>query len=118
MAVLYSNTFAALASDSDDEDSSSIASDDVDDSDDSDAGYASCGIVIDDPEELDSCAFPLVPDSEPADLPWVDVFKDSEVWAVLDEGCNSTCHGKRWAENAEKKFSALGWKCPWVHHRE
>ena len=120
MAVLEDDIPDVLASDSDDDDddvSTSVASDDADESDDSSDGYYPRGIVIDDPEELDSCAFSLTPDSGPADLPWVNIFEDEDVWAVLDEGCNSTCHGTRWAEDAEKKFNKKGWKCPWVHHR-
>ena len=29
------------------------------------------------------------------------------IWATLDTGCNSTCHGKVWRQNAEKKLAAL-----------
>ena len=50
-------------------------------------------------------AFPLMPDTETANLPFVDVFNDGAVWAVLDEGCSSTCYGIRWARDAEVKFN-------------
>jgi hypothetical protein len=31
-----------------------------------------------------------------------------DVWAVLDEGCNSTVHGAEWMAKAEAKFMKLG----------
>ena len=34
----------------------------------------------------------------------VDIFKDAGIWIVLDEGCNSNCRGKLWAENAQEKM--------------
>ena len=92
MAVSQNNTFAPLES-SDDE---------------SDAEHYAPGIVIDDPDQLFPTAFPLMPDTDPADLPWVDIFKDENVWAVLDEGCNSSCHGSHWAENAAEELNKLG----------
>ena len=39
----------------------------------------------------------------------IDIFKDDGVWATLDEGCNSCCHGKAWALNAEDKYEKLGY---------
>ena len=29
---------------------------------------------------------------------------DPGIWVALDEGCNSNCHGRIWAENAEEKL--------------
>ena len=43
-------------------------------------------------------------------LPEVDTFASPDVWAVLDEGCNSTVHGKDWAQNAIPKLEALGYR--------
>ena len=35
---------------------------------------------------------------------------DSNIYVVLDEGCNSTCHSKHWAEVVEKKLKNLGYE--------
>ena len=43
-------------------------------------------------------------------LPEVDTFASPDVWAALDEGCNSTVHGKDWAQNAIPKLEALGYR--------
>ena len=34
----------------------------------------------------------------------VDIMEDESAWAILDEGCNTTCHSGQWRENAEAKF--------------
>ena len=33
---------------------------------------------------------------------------DDGVWAIVDEGCNSCCHGDVWRQNAEVKMKVLG----------
>ena len=33
---------------------------------------------------------------------------DPNIYVVLDEGCNSTCHSKHWAEVVETKLRILG----------
>ena len=38
----------------------------------------------------------------------IDIYRDKHVWGVLDEGCNSTCHGTEWRKNANKKFARRG----------
>ena len=38
----------------------------------------------------------------------VNIFTDKHVWGVLDEGCNSTCHGDEWRKNANEKFARRG----------
>ena len=43
-------------------------------------------------------------------LPDVDIYADPGIWAVLDEGCNSTVHSDAWAENAIQKYRALGFE--------
>ena len=45
----------------------------------------------------------------------VDILADEGVWATLDEGCNSCCHSKAWARNAEDKFEKLGFFPEWFH---
>eukprot|EP00435_Cladocopium_sp_Y103_P038080 s1209_g10.t1 len=42
----------------------------------------------------------------------VDVEKSPHVFALLDEGCNSTCHSNAWAADAEKKLARLGYTMP------
>ena len=48
----------------------------------------------------------------------VDIYQDKGVWATLDEGCNSNCHGRAWARNAEDKFELMGLFPEWVHHQK
>ena len=52
-----------------------------------------------------------VTDTHPAlePLPVVDIYQSPGVYAVLDEGCNSTVHGTEWISNAAKKLSNLGY---------
>ena len=42
----------------------------------------------------------------------VDIARSSHVFAVLDEGCNSTCHSKAWAVDAEARLARLGYSMP------
>jgi len=42
------------------------------------------------------------------DLRVVDILHDDGVWAILDEGCNMTCHSKSWRINAQRKLQDLG----------
>ena len=42
------------------------------------------------------------------DMPMVDIYKDKGIYAVLDEGCNSTVQGDVWARHAEAKLESLG----------
>ena len=32
----------------------------------------------------------------------VNVYTDEGIWILLDEGCNSNCHGREWARNTEE----------------
>ena len=41
----------------------------------------------------------------------VDPLRDEGVWAILDDACNSCCHGSAWRKNAEVKWKAKGFKC-------
>ena len=43
-------------------------------------------------------------------LPEVDIYASPDLWAVLDEGCNSTVHGSEWASNAIPKLETLGYR--------
>ena len=40
----------------------------------------------------------------------VDPILSEYVYAIVDEGCNSCCHGKLWALNAIAKFEKLGYR--------
>ena len=55
------------------------------------------------------------PDSPGQDLPIVDVMDHPGIWAALDEGCNSSCHGSMWADNASRKLEKLGFSPTWIH---
>ena len=41
-----------------------------------------------------------------------DVYSGRDVYCILDEGCNSSCHSSKWAEDATRKFNALGYDFP------
>ena len=42
-------------------------------------------------------------------LPLVDPFEDHEnVWVMLDEGCNQTCHGTKWRRHSEGVLAGYG----------
>ena len=47
----------------------------------------------------------------------VDPFTDDGVWAIIDDACNSCCHGELWRKNAELNWAKLGLKPEWVHLR-
>ena len=57
-------------------------------------------------------AFMAVETPEPVleQLEEVDPLRDDHVYAMLDEGCNSTCHGEKWRIDAEKKLEKLGFR--------
>ena len=42
------------------------------------------------------------------DLRVVDMLQDEGVSAILDEGCNMTCHSRSWRINAQHKLQDLG----------
>ena len=37
----------------------------------------------------------------------VNVHEDEGIWILLDEGCNSNCHGKEWAKNAGESSASM-----------
>ncbi len=47
----------------------------------------------------------------------VDPFIDDGVWAIIDDACNSCCHGELWRRNAGARWAELGFKSDWIHHR-
>ena len=49
--------------------------------------------------------------NELAALAYVNPFKDPGIWAILDEGCNSSTHTRTWREDAEAKWLKKGFKC-------
>jgi hypothetical protein len=54
--------------------------------------------------------FPQMPETQTKKLRVVDAFDDEEVWIIVDDVCNSCCHGEYWRIDAEKKFMRLGFK--------
>ena len=67
------------------------------------------------PPPPDHLARPVVGPDAPVDLPTVCPFTDPGIWGVFDEGCNSSCHGSKWACNLEAKLKKLGYEPRWVH---
>ena len=45
----------------------------------------------------------------------VDRIADEGVWAIMDDGCNSGCHGEVWRQNAEAKMNVLRLQPIWIH---
>ena len=39
------------------------------------------------------------------------------VWAIIDDGCNSCCHGEVWRRKAEVKMKVLGLHPSWLHRK-
>ena len=50
-------------------------------------------------------------------MPTVDVNASKDIWAVLDEGCNSSVHGSGWADRAEKKLARFGLEVLWTSRK-
>ena len=46
-------------------------------------------------------------DREPK-LQRVDLSRDERIFALLDEGCNRTCHTPAWSRHAEKVLHLMG----------
>ena len=46
--------------------------------------------------------------NHPVHLPVVDIAEDPRLFAILDEGCNSTCHTKSWAAKARNVLQGYG----------
>ncbi len=38
----------------------------------------------------------------------VDPYTDPNVWAIVDDGCNASCHSDKWIHNAMSKWKAKG----------
>ena len=58
-----------------------------------------------------------VDDNQTLSLRVVDPVADDGVWAIVDDGCNSCCHGEVWRQNAEAKMKALRLQPIWVHRK-
>ena len=46
-------------------------------------------------------------DNQTLNLRVVDPIADQGVWAIVDDGCRSCCHGEVWRQNAEAKAKVL-----------
>ena len=58
-----------------------------------------------------------VNDDQTLSLRVVDPFVDEGVWAIIDDGCYSCCHGEVWRQNAEAKMKVLRLRNIWVHRK-
>ena len=56
-------------------------------------------------------------DNQTLSLRVVDPIADDRVWAIIDDGCNSCCHGEVWRQNAETKMKVLGLHPIWLHRK-
>ena len=56
-------------------------------------------------------------DNQTLNLRVVDPFADEGVWAIIDDGCDSCCHGEGWRQNAEAKMKVLGLHPIWLHRK-
>ena len=56
-------------------------------------------------------------DNQTLNLRVVCPFADEGVWAIIDDGCNSCCHGEVWRQNAEAKMKVLGFHPIWLHRK-
>ena len=54
-------------------------------------------------------------DNQTPSLRVVDPIADEGVWAIIDDGCNSCCHGEVLRQNAEMKMKVLGFHPFWLH---
>ena len=45
----------------------------------------------------------------------VDPIEDEGSWAIVDDACNSCCHGEHWRGSADQKMTRLGFKVKWLH---
>ena len=55
--------------------------------------------------EEEATEHPTKPLLEKRKLRVIDPIEDDGVWVILDSACNSTCHGRPWRENMERKVS-------------
>ena len=56
-------------------------------------------------------------DNQTLKLRVVDPIADEGVWAIVDDGCNSCCHGEVWRQNAETKMKVSGLHPIWLHRK-
>ena len=56
-------------------------------------------------------------DNQTLTLRFVDPIADDGVWAIIDDGSNSCCHGEVWRQNAEAKMKVLGTHPIWLHRK-
>ena len=74
-------------------------------------GYAHVGMCFHGEESV-----PIPPDCVAIHLEARDMYdeNDPNVYVVLDEGCNSTCHSQHWSNMASEKLQKLGYDMPWT----
>ena len=57
-------------------------------------------------------------DNQTLSLRVVDPIADVGVWAIIDDECNSCCHGEVWRQNAEAKKKVLRLHTIWLHRKD
>ena len=53
----------------------------------------------------------MLPEPREAPLPLIDPFTGNEVWVILDEGCNNSCHSLKWRQHAERCLARHDLRC-------
>ena len=61
---------------------------------------------------------PQPPILEHRTLKIVDPLRDEHIWCVIDTACNTTCHGKPWRLNMERKLAQFNLGIFWGSHDE
>ena len=56
-------------------------------------------------------------DNQTLSLRAADLIADEGVWAIVDDGCNSCCHGEVWRQNAEVKMKVVGLHPIFLHRK-
>ena len=56
-------------------------------------------------------------DNQTLSLREVDPIANEGVWLILNDQCNSCCHGKVWRQNAEAKMKVLRLQPIWIHRK-
>ena len=56
-------------------------------------------------------------DNQTLSLRAVDSIADDGVWVIIDDGCDSCCHGEVWRQNAEAKMNVVGLHPIWQHKK-
>ena len=56
-------------------------------------------------------------DNQTLNLRVIHLIAGEGVWAIIDDGCNSCCHGEVRRQNAEANMKAFGLHPIWLHRK-